>query len=86
MSNMEDRMAELETAKMADKTKQALASIEARERKSAAAGYAVIGGAMNYGEGSLGDGLFGKVSSGAKWFVIWFAMIVPVFLFWTVVF
>lgn len=86
MSNMEDRLTEVENVKLSQKTEAALASIAASERKSKAAGYAMIGGAMAYGEGSLGDGPFGKVSSGAKWFVLWFAMIVPVFLFWTVAF
>lgn len=86
MSTMEDRMAELENVQMAEKTKAALASIETERRKTAAAGYAVIGGAMAYGDGSLGDGVFGKISSASKWFVLWFAMIVPVYLFWSVAF
>lgn len=85
MSSLEDRKAELELTQMSEKTAAALASIEQRERKRAAAGYAMIGGAMAYGEGSLGDGIFGKVSSAAKWFCIWFAMIAPVLLFWRVV-
>ncbi|PTX54809.1 hypothetical protein C8N43_3630 [Litoreibacter ponti] len=84
MSSLEDRKAEMEVSKMSEKTKTALASIDATERKRAAAGYAVIGGAMAYGEGSLGDGVFGKISFAAKWFCIWFAMIAPVLLFWRV--
>ncbi|NNK77394.1 MAG: hypothetical protein HKP40_01650 [Litoreibacter sp.] len=60
---------------------KALASIEAKNRQREAASYSVIGGAMAYGSGSLGTGLFGKISSGAKWFCIWFAMILPVIMF-----
>jgi len=86
MSNMEDRLSEMESVKMSNRTKAALASIEASKRSSEAAGYAVIGGAMAYGDGALGDGIFAKVSGAAKWFVLWFAMIVPVYLFWVVAF
>lgn len=77
-------MTEMKTAKTSSKTEAALASIEARELKASAAGYVMIGGAMAYGEGALGDGIFGKLSSAAKWFVLWFAIIVPVYLFWSV--
>lgn len=84
MSNMEDRIAEMNNAKASAKTQAALASIEERRLRSSAAGFAVIGGAMVYGESALGDGLFAKVSKAAQWFVLWFAMIVPVYLFWAV--
>ncbi|MFY0692517.1 MAG: hypothetical protein JXR14_11425 [Paracoccaceae bacterium] len=69
------------TGAMAEKTRQALASIEAKNRKREAASYSVIGGAMAYGSASLGEGRFGRISSAAKWFCIWFAMILPVLMF-----
>ncbi|GFE62996.1 hypothetical protein [Litoreibacter roseus] len=90
MSRMEERIAEGQKMKMqqelSQKTEDALASIEYSERRSEAGGYAVIAGAMSYGDASLGDGLFAKASSAAKWFCIWMAMIIPVYLFWAVVF
>lgn len=67
-----------------EKTEWALQSIAAKDRQIEAQGYAMIGGAMNYGEAAMGDGLFGRISSAAKWFCLWFAMMVPVFLFWRV--
>lgn len=85
MSNLKDRTAEAQSARRSQKTQAALASIEASRRRSAAAGYAMIGGAMAYGEGSLGEGRFARLSSGARWFCLWFAMIAPVYLFWTVI-
>ncbi len=69
----------------AEKTEWALASIAAKDLQVEAQGYAMIGGAMNYGEASLGTGLFGRISTAAKWFCIWFGIVVPVILFIRVV-
>ena len=85
MSNMEDFKSAESTRVMSEKTRLALAEIETEKRKAEASGYAVIGGAMAYGEAALSDGIFGKVSSAMKWFVIWSAMVIPVLLFWTVI-
>ena len=86
MSSLEDRRAAAKPAPFADRTEAAMASIEASNRKREAQGYALMAGFSNYGTASQGEGWFGRVSRAAKWFVIWFAMIVPVFLFWQVAF
>ncbi len=86
MTDMSNTYSEKTLVDQMSKTQAALASIEAKKRKEEAAGYAVISGAMAYGEGSLGGGLFGRLSAASKWFCIWFAMIVPVYLFWSVMF
>lgn len=38
--------------------------------------------AMNYGEGALSDGWFGKISHAAKLFMIAFTCALPVVLVW----
>ena len=41
-------------------------SIEASQNRRLANGYAVVGGAIAYGQGALGQGTFGKISRLAK--------------------
>lgn len=81
MSRIEPDLAIPATLKFADVTEQAMASLKMDAIKRERNGYAVIGGAMNYGESSLGDGLFGKISHGAKLFCIAFALLAPNLLF-----
>ncbi|ABV94479.1 hypothetical protein Dshi_2746 [Dinoroseobacter shibae DFL 12 = DSM 16493] len=81
MSNLEDRKLALSENPYAEKYAAARASIEAEKRSKEASGYAWMSAAMNYGAAAEGPGRFGKISSGAKWFCIWFAMIVPNLLF-----
>lgn len=85
MSSLEDRMSAPILPDFDSRTKDALESIEASARKKEASGYAVMAMFAGYGDASQGDGWFGRVSRSARWFCIWFAMIVPVFLFWRVV-
>jgi hypothetical protein len=83
MSNMEDLEGQLsEQKRQAEVNARALASIKATRRKSEAQGYAVMSGALGYGEGALGSGTFGKISHGAKLFCILFAMLAPSLLVW----
>lgn len=84
MSNMENLdMALTEQERQTAVYTKALASIEARSRKSEARGYGVMSGALSYGEGALGNGLFGKISHGARLFCILFGMLAPSLLVWT---
>lgn len=59
-----------------------MASINREEAAQEKSGYAVMAAAMTYGEGSIGDGLFGEVSHAAKLFMIGFACVLPVVLVW----
>lgn len=86
MSSLEDRMYAKHEAEMSPRTVAAMKSIHAKQRKAAAVSYAWIGGPMTYGEAAMGNGTFGKLSRAAKWFCLWFAMIAPVLLFWSVIF
>lgn len=60
----------------------AMSSINAATRDRERRGYAVMSGAMGYGEGSIGDGIFGKISHAAKLFCITFACVVPPLMVW----
>ncbi len=83
MSNMENLdMALTEQERQTAVYTKALASIEARRRKSEAQGYGLMSGALGYGEGALGTGLFSKISHGAKLFCILFGMLAPSALVW----
>ena len=62
----------------------AMASLNASKRETERQGYVVIGGAMSYGEGALGNGAFGKISHAAQLFCIAFACAVPPLLVWHV--
>ncbi|WP_375229864.1 hypothetical protein [Roseobacter sp. S98] len=85
MSNMENLESQLtEKERQARIYDQAVESIQAQQVRRSARGYAVISSAMNYGEGALGDGAFGRISQGAKMFCILFAMLVPSLLVWRV--
>lgn len=86
MSNLEDRLEALHEDPYAEKHARAMASIRAKARKSEAAGYAVMAGAMSYGEAAQGASRFGRTARGAKWFVLWFAMALPSLLLIRVVF
>ncbi|MEM6888469.1 MAG: hypothetical protein AAF636_10065 [Pseudomonadota bacterium] len=78
MSNMENLEQQLsEQARQSAVFEAAVAEIENNKRRKSAQGYAVIAGAMGYGKGSLGGGLFGKTTHGAKLFLIGFAFLLP---------
>lgn len=64
-------------AAYAERTQAALRSIEASRRSQESANYALIAGAMSYGEAAQGDGMFAKISHGAKLLCIAFAMLAP---------
>jgi len=80
MSNLEDRVYARDENPYAEKFAVAMASIEAEKRQQEASGYAWMAAIMNYGEAAESESRFGKTSRAAKWFVIWFAMIVPCLL------
>jgi hypothetical protein len=85
MSNLEDRhramtetlQAETARGDFAEKYAAARASIEADKRRKERAGYVWMAAAMSYGEAAEGPSRFGKVARASKWFMLWFAMIVP---------
>lgn len=82
MSNLEDRHRALMETQHAEnpfaaKTQAALASIEAEKRSKEASGYAWMAAAMSYGDVAEGDGRVGKFTRASKWFVLWFAMLLP---------
>lgn len=62
----------------------AMTSINGSKRGTERQGYTVIAAAMNYGEGALGSGWFGKISHGAQLFCIAFACAAPPLLVWYV--
>ncbi|WP_424971331.1 hypothetical protein [Dinoroseobacter sp. S76] len=86
MSNLEDRQRAYTDNPYAEKHAAALASIEAEKRRKEASGYAWMAAAAGYGEAAQGGGKFGKVATASKWFVLWFAMIVPNLLLIRVIF
>lgn len=86
MSDLEHRQRALSENPFAERHAAALASIEAQARSREASSYAWMAAAMSYGEAAEGPGRFGKIASGAKWFVIWTAMIVPNLLFMRILF
>lgn len=81
MSNLDHRTFETTESPYAEKYRAAMASIEAEKRRREASGYAWMASAMSYGEAAESESRFGKIARGAKWFVIWTAMIVPNLLF-----
>lgn len=86
MSNMQDNLDSEFTMTYAPITEAAMQSIEASETKSRANSYALVSAFSGYGAAATGEGLFGRISRGAMWFCLWFAMVVPVLLFWNVMF
>lgn len=84
MTRMEDLQPDLEAQERMDARYQAaMASINRSKMEREKSGYVVMSAAMNYGEGALGDGWFGKVSHAAKLFMIAFACALPVVLVWS---
>ncbi|NSX54098.1 hypothetical protein [Parasulfitobacter algicola] len=78
MSNMDDLKPALdEEQRQKAVYDAAMASVKQSERKRQAAGYAVMAGAMGYGEAALGDGKFAKLSKAAKLFCIAALFILP---------
>lgn len=85
MTRMDDLQPDLaEQARQDEIYQTAMLSINASKREVERKGYVVMGGAMSYGAGALGDGLFAKVNQGAKLFMIAFGCAVPPFLVWWV--
>ena len=84
MTRMENLQPNLDEQERMDARYQAaMASINRSKMEREKSGYVVMSAAMNYGEGALGDGLFGKVSHAAKLFMIAFACALPVVLVWS---
>ena len=86
MSSLEDRMSAPVLSDPNPSTEAALASIERKKLKQEAAGYAVMAMFAGFESATEGQGWFARLTRGARWFCIWFAMILPVYLFWSVVF
>lgn len=85
MTRMENLQPNLDEQARQDAVYQAaMSSINASKRDQERNGYAVIGGAMAYGEGALGDGLLAKASHAAKLFMIAFACALPPLMVWYV--
>ncbi len=85
MTRMENLQPSLDEQARQDAVYEAaMRSIQAERRKEDRDGYAVMSSAMGYGEGSLGDGAFAKVSHAAKLFCIAFACVAPPLLVWAV--
>ena len=80
MDNLQPNLDEQE--RMDARYQAAMASINRSKMEREKSGYVVMSAAMNYGEGALGDGLFGKLSHAAKLFMIAFAFGLPVVLVW----
>lgn len=62
----------------------AMRSISASRTETEKHGYVVMSAAMGWGEGALGDGIFGKVSQAARLFMIAFACALPPVMVWVV--
>ncbi|MEM9871007.1 MAG: hypothetical protein AAF822_07100 [Pseudomonadota bacterium] len=85
MTRMENLQPDLDEQARQDAVYEAaVRSLNAKERATEQQGYVVMAAAMNWGEGSLGDGLFGKLSHAAKLFMIAFACATPPLLVWIV--
>ena len=83
MTRMENLQPNLdEQARQDARYQAAMASINRSKLAQEKQGYVVMAAAMNYGEGALGDGWFGKASHAAKLFMIAFACALPVVFVW----
>lgn len=82
MENLETDLSEKERQSIVNA--RALQSIRQSNLKREAQGYAVLSGALGYGEGALGQGMFGKISHAAKLFCIGFTFLAPSLLIWHV--
>jgi len=80
MSSLEDRMRANTDTAYAETFAGAMESIRAERLRQEASGYAWMSAAMGYGEAAEGPSRFGKIARGSKWFVIWFAMVLPCLL------
>lgn len=86
MTNMENLEYQLSEKERQQKVNElALESLNSDMRRSEARGYAVMSAALGYGEGSTGNGTFGKISHVSKLFCILFAFLIPSILIWHVV-
>jgi hypothetical protein len=74
---------EQEMQRQAAVTEAAMASIRRKELAQSAGGYALMAGAMGFGEAAHGAGLFPKIVHGAKLFCIAFALLLPNYLVWS---
>lgn len=83
MENLETQLSEKERQQAV--YEQALKSLKKSQSLRAASGYAVMSAALSYGEGSMGNGAFGKISHYAKLLCILFAFLIPSVLIWHVV-
>jgi hypothetical protein len=85
MTNMKNLQPQLDEQARQDRVYEAaMSSIQASKRGEERNGYAVIAAAMGYGEGSKGNGIFGKISHAAQLFCIAFAFATPPLLVWYV--
>lgn len=85
MTRMENLQPSLDEQARQDAVYEAaMRSIASERKEQERQGYALMAGAMSYGEGALGDGLFAKVSHAAQLFMIAFACATPPLLVWIV--
>ncbi|WP_299771606.1 hypothetical protein [uncultured Tateyamaria sp.] len=83
MTHMENLQPNLDEQERQDaRYNAALTSINRAKMERERQGYILMSAAMNYGEGALGDGWFGKVSHAAKLFMIAFTCALPVVFVW----
>ena len=83
MTRMENLQPNLDEQARQDAVyERAMRSIQMDRMKTERGGYVVMSAAMNYGEGALGNGWFGKASHAAKLFMIAFACALPPVLVW----
>lgn len=82
MENLDNQLNEQERQRLVHEA--ALQKLKHSQTRRLANGHAVMAAALNYGEGALGGGVFGKVSHAAKLFCIGFAFLVPSLLVWQV--
>lgn len=83
MSRMKNRQPDLiEQARFDARYQAAMASLNAKRRVQERNGYAVMAAAMSYGEASLGNGRFAKITHAAKLGCILFAFATPPALVW----
>lgn len=83
MTRMENLQPNLDEQARQDAVyERAMRSIQMEKMKLERSGYVVMSAALNYGEGALGNGWFGKASHVAKLFMIAFACALPPVMVW----
>ncbi|WP_415922038.1 hypothetical protein [Tateyamaria sp. SN6-1] len=83
MTRMENLQPNLDEQARQDAVYEAaMRSVQASQVETERQGYVVMSAAMGWGEGSLGDGVFGKLSHAAKLFMIAFACALPPVMVW----